>query len=45
MKLPVSRGYDSILVVWDRFSKISHFVAMTEIITAKELTRLFRDNV
>ena len=25
-KLPVSKGYDSILVVYDRFLKMSHFV-------------------
>jgi len=45
MKLPVSRGHDSILVVCDRFSKMSHFVATTEKMTAEGLARLFRDNV
>jgi len=40
MKLLVSKGHDLILVVCDRFSKMSHFVAMIE-----ELARLFRDNV
>jgi len=45
MKLPVSKGYDLILVVCDRFSKISHFVAMTEKITVEGLVRLFRDNL
>ena len=45
MKLPVSKGHDSILVVCDRFSKMSHFVAMTEKMTAEGLARLFRDNV
>ena len=40
MKLPVSKGYDSILVVYDRFLKISHFVVM-----AGGLVRFFRDNV
>jgi len=44
-KLPVSKGYDSILVVCDRFLKMSHFVATTEKTTAEGLTRLFRDNV
>ena len=44
-KLPVSKGHDLILVVCDRFSKMSHFVAMTEKTTAEELARLFRDNV
>ena len=44
-KLPVSKDHDSILVVCDRFSKMSHFVAMTEKMMAKELARLFKDNV
>jgi len=45
MKLPVSKGYDLILVVCNRFSKMLHFVAMTEKITAEGLAKLFRDNV
>jgi len=45
MKLSMSKGYDSILVVCDRFLKMSHFVAMTEKMMAEELVRLFRDNV
>ena len=44
-KLLVSKGHDSILVVCDRFSKMSHFVATTEKTTAEGLARLFRDNV
>ena len=44
-KLPMSKGHDSILVVCDRFSKMSHFVATTEKITTEGLARLFRDNV
>ena len=44
-KLPVSKGHDSILVVCDRFSKMSHFVATTEKTTVEGLARLFRDNV
>ena len=44
-KLPVSKGHDSILVVCDRFSKMSHFVATTEKTMAEGLARLFRDNV
>ena len=44
-KLPVSKGHDLILVVCDRFSKISCFVAMTEKMIAEGLARLFRDNV
>ena len=45
MKLLVSKGYDSILVVCNKFLKMSHFVAMTEKITAEGLVRLFRDNM
>jgi len=44
-KLPVPRGHDSILVVCDRFSKMSHFIVMTEKIMAEGLVKLFRDNV
>ena len=44
-KLPVSKDHDSILVVCDRFSKISHFVATTEKIMAEGLAKLFRNNV
>ena len=44
-KLTVSKSHDSILVVCDRFSKMSHFVATTEKTTAEGLARLFRDNI
>ena len=44
-KLPMSKGHDSILVVCDRFSKMSHFVVTTEKTTAEGLVRLFRDNL
>jgi len=44
-KLPISKGHDSILVVYDRFSKMSHFVATTEKTMAEGLARLFRDYV
>jgi len=45
MKLPVVAGKDAILVVCDRLSKITHFVATTKGTSAEELARLFRDNV
>jgi len=45
IKLPVFKGYDSILVVCDKFLKMSHFVVMTEKITVEGLAKLFRDNV
>ena len=41
----MSKDYDSILVVCDRFLKISYFVATIEKIIAEELVRLFRDNI
>ena len=44
-KLPMSKGHDLILVVCDRFSKMSHFVVTTEKTMAEGLARLFRDNV
>ena len=44
-KLLVVAGKDAILVVCDRLSKITHFVAMTEGTLAEGLVRLFRDNV
>ena len=44
-KLPMSKGHDSILVVCDRFSKMSHFVVTTEKTMVEGLARLFRDNV
>ena len=44
-KLLVLRDHDLILVVCDRFSKVSPFIAITEKITVKNLAKLFRDNV
>jgi len=36
---------DTIPVICDRLSKITHFVEMIEGISAEELVRLFKDNV
>ena len=44
-KLPVSKDYDLILVVCNKFLKMLHFVVMTDKITAEGLARLLRDNV
>ena len=44
-KLPVVAGKDAILVVYNRLSKMTHFVATTQGISAKGLVRLFRNNV
>jgi len=44
-KLLLAQGYDSILVVVDRLTKMVHFIPTTEKTLAEELTRLFRDNI
>jgi len=44
-KLPLVQGYDSILVVVDRLTKIVHFIPTTEKTSAEGLARLFRDNM
>ena len=45
MKLPVVVEKDTILVVCDRLSKMTHFVATTERTSVEGLARLFRDNI
>ena len=44
-KLPIVAGKDAILVVYDRLSKMMHFVATTKRTSAEGLAQLFRDNV
>jgi len=44
-KLPVVARKDTILVICDRLSKMTHFMATTEGTSAEGLARLFRDNV
>ena len=44
-KLLMVAEKDAVLVVCDRLSKMTHFVAMTERTSAEGLARLFRDNV
>jgi len=44
-KLPLAQGYDSILVVVDRLTKIVHFIPTMEKTSAERLAWLFRDNV
>ena len=44
-KLPVVAGKDAILVVCNRLSKMTHFVATTEGTSAEGLTRLLQDNI
>ena len=45
MKLPIVARKDVILVVCNQLSKMMHFVATTERMSAEGLARLFRDNV
>ena len=44
-KLPLAQGYDTILVVYDRFSKMAHFIATTEKTSVEGLAKLFQDHV
>jgi len=44
-KLPVVAGKNGILIVCDRLSKMTYFVATTKEISAEGLARLFQDNV
>ena len=44
-KLLLVAGKNTILVVCDKLSKMTHFVAMTEETSVEGLARLFRDNV
>ena len=44
-KLPLTQGYDSILVVVNKLTKMAHFIPITEKTTVGGLARLFRDNV
>ena len=44
-KLPLAQGYDSILVVVDRFTKMAYFIPTTERTSVEGLVCLFRDNI
>jgi len=45
MKLPLAQGYNSILVVCNRITKMAHFVPTTEKTLAEGVARLFWDNI
>jgi len=45
MKLSLAQGYNSISVVCNRMTKIVHFIPTTEKTSAKEVARLFQDNI
>lgn len=44
-KLPKSSGYDTILVVVDRFTKYAHFIAMKHPFTASQVAQVILDQV
>jgi len=44
-KLPLAQGYDSILVVVNRLTKMVYFIPTMKKTSAEELVQLFRDNV
>jgi len=44
-RLPLAQGYDAILVVCNRFSKMAHFIATMEKTLVEGLTKLFQDHV
>jgi len=45
MKLPVSKSYNLILVICNRFLKMLYLFTMTEKITVERLVKLFKDNI
>jgi transposase InsO family protein len=43
--LPESQGYNAIMVVVDRLSKMIHVIPTTDQITSEGIARLYKDNV
>ena len=43
--LPKSKGYDSILVVVDRLSKMAHFLPLYSTSSASDVAKIFFDNI
>ena len=44
-KLPKSEGYDTIMVVVDRFSKYAHFFPLKHLFSAQLVAQVILDNV
>jgi len=44
-KLLLVVGKDMILIVYDKLSKMTYFMVITERISVEDLARLFRDNI
>ncbi|KAJ1307079.1 hypothetical protein OPQ81_001198 [Rhizoctonia solani] len=45
VKLPICQGYDSVVVVVDRFSKVVHFIPCKETATAEDVAQLFLQHI
>lgn len=45
VKLPISNGYDSILVIVDRLTKMAHFIPCKEAMPTEDFARLFVNNL
>ena len=45
VRLPESYGFNSILVVVDRLSKMAHYIPTTEEVTSEQVARLFFDMI
>jgi hypothetical protein len=45
VSLPPSRGFDAIMVVVDRFSKMAHFIRTKDEATTQKINRLFFTHV
>ncbi len=45
VKLPISQGFDSIMVVVDRLTKMSHFVPCIEAQSSEDVATLFYNNI
>ena len=42
---PTARGFDSVLVVVDRRTKYSHFIATRQTVTAEQTAELFQQRI
>ena len=45
MKIPKSKGFDSIYVVVDRFTKMAHFIPTTKKVSEEDLIDIHMKNV